>query len=411
MQKSLDIKLAKIKANPSTREFIIADAKDADMAFGIAAPGKSPEHYSQEGKFRSLPEFREMIRQVVRQGIVDIMLMSAHSNDLLTIQEGLFENSHVTPAARANDTTDIYVVRGGNYITQPSRPFRTATIDQIQCGRVECSDSERTRGANLGLYSVTFNNDLALDQLALEKYREFRIEAERKGFRHFLEVFDPNAPINPIPSDKLGGYINDMIVRTLAGVPEAGRPLFLKMVYHGPKWTEELAAYDPQLVIGILGGGAGTTYDAFKLIAEAQKYGARVALFGRKINNAENQLAFIEMLRRIVDGQISPEEAVKAYHGVLQGLGIKPQRSLEDDLKLQTGVMSYGGTTQVQVIEGGGSGQSAAKPTPAAASASSGSAAGSSASSARPATNGSPSFSAMSKEERLAYFRNRLGRL
>lgn len=402
--KSLDIKLAKIKADRNSREFVIADAKDADMAFGIAAPGKSPEHYSQEGKFRSLPEFREMIRQVVRQGLIDIMLMSAHINDLLTIQEGLFENSHVTPAARANDTTDIHVMREGCYIREPSRPFRTATIDQIQCGRVDCAPAERTRGANLGLYSVTFNNDLALDQITLQTYREFRIEAERKGFRHFLEVFDPNAPVNAIPSDKLGGYINDMIVRTLAGVPESGRPLFLKMVYHGPKWTEELAAYDPQLVIGILGGGAGTTYDAFKLIAEAQKYGARVALFGRKINNAENQLAFIEMLRRIVDGQISPEEAVKAYHGILQGLGIKPQRPLDDDLKLQTGVMSYGGSTQVQVPASNGSTEVGEKPVKTAAPAGKAKAAGP----GKPSGNGSPQFGTMSKDERLAYFRSRL---
>src|SRR6478735_390239 len=101
MQKSMDTKLAKIEADPKCREFILADAKDADMAWGIAAPGKSPEHYAQEGKFRSLPEFREMISEVVRQGLVDIMLMSAHCNDLLTIQAGLFEKSHVTPAARA----------------------------------------------------------------------------------------------------------------------------------------------------------------------------------------------------------------------------------------------------------------------------------------------------------------------
>lgn len=71
---------------------------------------------------------------------------------------------------------------------------------------------------------------------------------------------------------------------------------------------EELAQYDPNLVVGILGGSAGTTYDAFKLIHDAQKYGARVALFGRKINNAEHQLAFIEMLRLITDGKISPKK-------------------------------------------------------------------------------------------------------
>src|SRR5262249_54486822 len=123
--------------------------------------------------------------------------------------------------------------------------------------------------------------------------------------------------------------------------PEAGRPLFLKIVYHGPRAMEELAQYDPNLVVGILGGSAGTTYDAFKLIHDAQKYGARVALFGRKINNAEHQLAFIEMLRLITDARISPEEAVRAYHGVLQAKGIKPKLPLEKDLELTDQAMSY----------------------------------------------------------------------
>ena len=106
MQKSLDQKLAAIHADPSgARDFIIADAKDADMAFGIGAPGQSPEMHAGEVRFRTLAEYRDQIRQIVRQGHVDIMLMSASTNDLITIQEGLFDNSHVTPAARANDTT------------------------------------------------------------------------------------------------------------------------------------------------------------------------------------------------------------------------------------------------------------------------------------------------------------------
>src|SRR6185437_3611558 len=133
-------------------------------------------------------------------------------------------------------------------------------------------------------YSITFNNRLDEDLRAVEEYRRFRLEAEAKGFRHFLEVFDPNAPVGLDPAN-LPQFINDAIARTLAGVAQAGRPVFLKVVYHGPRAMEELVAYDPHLVVGILGGGAGTTYDAFKLIAEAQKYGARVALFGRKINN------------------------------------------------------------------------------------------------------------------------------
>jgi hypothetical protein len=272
------------------------------------------------------------------------MLMSASSSEVLTIHERLFDDSPVTPAARANDTSDIWVVRGGRYAQQPSRPFRSATIDQIQCGRVKCQDSDRSLGANLGLYSITFNNRLDQDEQALEEYRAFRLEAERRGFRHFLELFDPNAP-DGLSSEQVPQFINDCVARTLAGVPQASRPLFLKMVYHGPKAMEELAAYDPHLVIGILGGGAGTTYDAFKLLAEAQKYGARVALFGRKINGAECQLAFAQFLRLIVERQISPEEAVQAYHGALQRLGIAPHRSLEDDLRLQTNVMSYHGAS------------------------------------------------------------------
>src|SRR3990170_3123853 len=120
MEKSLDRKLAAIHADPSgCREFILADAKDADMAFGIGAPGKSPEMHAGEVRFRTLAEYREQIRQIVRQGLVDIMLMSASTNDALTVRERLFDTSHVTPAARANDTTDIFAVRGGSYAAEP----------------------------------------------------------------------------------------------------------------------------------------------------------------------------------------------------------------------------------------------------------------------------------------------------
>jgi hypothetical protein len=138
-------------------------------------------------------------------------------------------------------------------------------------------------------------------------------------------------------------FVNDVIARTLAGVTSAGRPVFLKIVYNGPRAMEELVRYDPQLVVGVLGGSAGTTLDAFLLLHEAKKYGARAALFGRKINNAEHQLAFIEFLRLIADGEIEPVEAVRAYHGVLENLGVQPQRKLAVDLTLQTNVMSYGG--------------------------------------------------------------------
>jgi hypothetical protein len=177
----------------------------------------------------------------------------------------------------------------------------------------------------------------------LNAYRDFRMEAELKGFRHFLEIFAPNAMVNPIPQDQIGHYLNDMIARALAGVPSSARPVFLKMVYTGPKAMEELVHYDPHLVPGILGGSAGTTYDAFKLLAEAKAHGARAALYGRKINNAEDQLVFVQFLRWIADGQVGPEEAVRAYHGTLAGLGLRPHRPLEEDMKLTDTAISYGG--------------------------------------------------------------------
>jgi hypothetical protein len=358
--KSLDAKLADIRDNSASRAFILADAKDADMAFGVRAPGPrgylaargehparfSPEIWTRdEFGHRNLPEFLDIIREVVHQGLVDIMLTSAHVNEQLAIHEGLYRNSPVTPAARANDTTDIWAIRHGSYLAEPARPFRSATIDHIQCGRIECDPAtEVFPGANLGLYSVTFVNRLDQDRETLRWFKEFREEAERKRFRYFLEVFDPNVPTG-LPPEKLGEFINDHILRSLAGVTQAGRPLFLKIVYHGPRSLEELVQYDPNLIVGVLGGSAGTTYDAFKLIHDAQKHGARVALFGRKINNAEHQLAFIEMLRFITDGRVSPEEAVRAYHGVLQAKGIPPKRSLDKDLELTDQAMSYGGAS------------------------------------------------------------------
>src|SRR5690606_36725412 len=161
----------------------------------------------------------------------------------------------------------------------------------------------RKLGADLGLYSITFNNQIERDLDALQQYRAFRIEAEQKGFRHFLEIFNPNACGNHCPQD-LGRFINDMITRTLAGVVGKGRPIFLKIPYHGPAAMEQLASYDRSLVPGILGGAAGTTYDAFHQLWEAKKYGARAALYGRMINNAEHQPSFIQHLRWIADGEL-----------------------------------------------------------------------------------------------------------
>ncbi len=348
MQKTLDEKLARILMTPDCGDFIIADAKDADMAYGMASGGKSPEHHAHEGRFRTLAEYRDEIRANVAQGLIDIMLMSASTNEVLTIKERLFDQSRITPAIRANDTTDIWLAAGSEYRSKPALPFRTATIDHAMCGKITCDPAERVLGANLGLYSITFNNNLERDYEALERYKQFRLEAEAKRFRHFLEIFEPNQT-----SPRFGGggdpadlprFINDNIARTLAGVTSKGRPVFLKIPYLGPAAMEQIASYDRSVIVGILGGSSGTTMDAFHQLWEARKHGARVALYGRMINNSEDQRAFIQHLRWIADGQLNdPAEAVRSYHGALAKRGIAPYRALEDDLQRTDRDTAYGG--------------------------------------------------------------------
>jgi len=302
------------------------------MAFGMASPAIDQQHRDEPNRYRTLQDYRELMRQNVEQGLLDIMLMSVSSSEVLTINERLFENSPTTPAIRANDATDIWMAAGGAYRDVPSQPFRTTTIDHAMYGKTCPAEDEPVCGADLGLYSVTFNNQVDADAWSLNAYSDFRFEAELRGFRHFLEVFSPNCLQSPI--DDLGRYTNDCIARTLAGVAECGRPIFLKIVYHGPAAMEQLVQYDSSLIVGILGGVSGTTFDAFHQLWEAKKYGARVALYGRMINNCEHQLSFIQHLRWLADGEVTdPAEAVRSYHGALQELKIEPFLALDDDLK------------------------------------------------------------------------------
>lgn len=401
MQKTLATKLDLLARDPRADVFILADAKDADMAFGIRSPGDKICSVTGKPRLRSLAEYRDLVREITRQQLIDIMLMSSSTADALAHGERIFDDSPVTPAVRANDTTDIFAPRGGRYREIPSRPFMSGCLDHLQCGKLHPSDEERRRGVNLGLYSVTFNNRLEDDLRTLEAYRDFRFAAEEVGFQHFLEVFPPNMA-DAAPPEEVGHFLNDMVVRGLAGVPRASRPVFLKIIYRGPKALEELVDYDPSLIVGVMGGSAGTTYDAFKLVAEARKYGAKAALYGRKINQAENQFAFIRILRLVADGLVKPEEAVRAYHGVLQQLGIKPFRTLADDLKLETDVMDYSPEKSVArsipgLTPSGKTIQPAAKPAVPAATTTAG-------------ATGGPNFAKMTSEERLAYHRERISK-
>ena len=201
------------------------------------------------------------------------------------------------------------------------------SIDHAQCGHLDCAPEERALGANLGLYSVTFNNDLAHDlrhARAVPRVprrgraqglsllpRSLRPQRPGRGRarharplpqRHDRADARRRRPGGPaaVPQDRLSRTrrrwrSSSGTTRTSSSASSAARP--------APRATPSSSSHD------------------------AQKYGAKVALFGRKINNAENQLAFVQFLRLIVDGVIGPVEAVKAYHAVLAKLGVPALRS------------------------------------------------------------------------------------
>ena len=130
--------------------------------------------------------------------------------------EGVFAGSQVTPAVRLNDATDIWSARGSSYRGEQARPFRTARLDRARAV------------ADLGLYAITFYNDVDRDVETLAAYAQFRDEAERAGMRHFLEVFNPAFEVKT--GADFGFYLNDAISRVprrrgdagSAAVPEDG---------------------------------------------------------------------------------------------------------------------------------------------------------------------------------------------
>ena len=336
----LEEKLARIRKNPQgAADFLICDAKDGDMGGGIPMPGPRRDEQGQPtGAFKTRRDYLDQIAALVRQDIVDLMLLSVSNLERL-VDEGAFRDSRVATAIRANDTTDIWGARHGVYKTRPSLPHRSALIEHAMYGRQGVAPGTPPALTDLGLYSITFVNDAELDRAAVERYREFRIEAERWGFRHFLEVFNPNVGSDALSRAEIGAFVNDSIVRVLAAVPEACRPQFLKIAYNGPKALEELVAYDPTIIVGILGGAAGTTRDTFELLAAARRGGARLVLFGRKINLAEDPLVLVALMRRVVDGEIAPTVAVRVYHAELAEGGVRPLRRLEDDLEISEEVL------------------------------------------------------------------------
>ena len=323
MTKRFDEKLAKIIAGKyKPTDFIIADAKDADMSVGVMAGAPRPGNEigaAGPGIYRTRQEYIGDMRAMVDQGDIDIMLTSAANGEVLSMKPGQLKM--VTLAVRGNDSTDIWNPRGSNYMVSRSRAFQSANLKKVR------------KFCDLVLYSLTFNNDMESDLQSLEAFREFRIQSAELGMRYFLEVFNPNAPTSLKESD-YGSFVNDSIIRALAGVTKAERPLFLKVAFNGGKHLQELTEHDSSLVVGLLGGPSGTTRDTFELLTQGEQAGARIALFGKKIQRAESQSDIVSLMRPVIEGSMTPAKAVEVYHESLAEKKMAPMRSLKVDRQI-----------------------------------------------------------------------------
>ena len=327
--KRMDTKLARIAAGDyKPTDFIIADAKDGDMALGCGTAGPELDASAKPtGRMRPFKVYRDNMERMVASDVIDIMLTSLSSMEYLT-ERGVFAGSHVTQAVRLNDGSDIWHWRGADYKHLPTVPFRTARLDRVK------------PVADLGLYAITFFNDLDQDRRTIDAYSAFRDEATAAGVRHFLEVFNPQFAVKCKDGVDFATYNNDAIAKVIAGVSRLDAPIFLKVVYNGPKATEELASYDPgRIVVGVLGGASSTTRDTLELVGQAEKYGARVALFGRKIFFAEDSVEIVKAMRLVIEEGVSSEEATKAYHDALGKAGIRSKKTLADDIELTEPVL------------------------------------------------------------------------
>ena len=214
---------------------------------------------------------------------------------------------------RMNAETGIWNPRYGSYRQQYSMPFQTARIEDARY----CEALMGTATAchvQLGLYSITLNNDVRADERTLNAYLNFAREVgNTPGFAHILEVFLPNVNLPGMDTEKRGKYTADSIVRTMSYLTRSQRPLFIKTAYTTREVWQELTQFDPELVIGALGGPRQNTRATLNLAHDVIAYGGRVILFGRTIFMEDDPREICRVLRAVLDGEMTPEEAHSEY--------------------------------------------------------------------------------------------------
>jgi hypothetical protein len=256
-------------------------------------------------RFRTRAEFLDSIEaKIVKQDIVDIMLTSASNLEQL-VKRGAFAARRQTGDPRQRH--DRHLAHRGATITKHRRravPHRLAVA--VRHGSPNPQIGGRVALTDLGLYSITFTNVTSTPTSPRWRRSASSAPTPPNDFANISSKCSTRTCRGPLGRGH-AALRQRFDRRCLAGLTEAERPRFLKIAYNGPRALDELASFDPGLVVGVLGGGAGTTRDCFELIHQAEKYGARVALFGRKINLAESPLDIVRFMRAVADGDVSPK--------------------------------------------------------------------------------------------------------
>ena len=129
-QRRLDRKLTSILDGRYTPDdFVIADAKDADMAFGVAAPGPipgAPAGAVGPGRYRTRTAYLDAMRALVQQGELDILLTSASNGE--QPGRGRLAGPGHHPRGTGERHHRHLEPPGQRLPVAPSRPFRTADL-------------------------------------------------------------------------------------------------------------------------------------------------------------------------------------------------------------------------------------------------------------------------------------------
>jgi hypothetical protein len=289
-------------------------AADHTAAVGIHGLGSSGASY------RTHPDFIQLIRDIVRQRVVDAVLMAPADAELLSSMECLFQENPVTPLVRMNAETGIWSPRFGKYRAAPSLPFQTVPVEDAGW----CDSLIRTATdsccVTAGLYSITLNNDVAADHRTMSAYLTFALEVGKvKNFHHILEVFPPNVDLPDMDREQVAGYTADSIVRIMSHLTRKQRPLLVKTQYLSTPIWKELTGFDPELVIGALGGSYENAETTLDLAHRVIRDGGRAVLFGRPVFMEQDPQGMCRAIRAVIDGRMSPDQALDAYRKGLEG--------------------------------------------------------------------------------------------